>query len=371
MKFRRLLGAFFFLAFVLVACNRGGTGPDKPVEDYLKALEKMDVEKATGAACTPYRDDIQASLETMGDLDVKIEIVDLKLEVEEKEDEAARVTVSGQKKLLLGDELQEESDLAGEFGSVEVVKQDGQWLVCDKIFLLGDPKKPVEAFFEAFEEMDAQGAAGVVCEEYRAGAQASLESLWESNVQVGLVGLELEVRGQRRNAARVVPTGGNLMLYWGRERSEETDLAAAYEAIEVVKQGGRWLVCDEAFLLGDPTKPVRDLFDAFADLDAERAANTVCKEYRDGIKSGLEFSFGFLELAGDEVEIEIVGLELEVRSKQDDEATVVATSGTLKLTMGEQVQEEEIGGTEETIQVVKEDGKWRICDPAFAEGFAP
>jgi hypothetical protein len=365
----RLFVLFFVLSLVLIACNRGGAEPDKPVRDYLKALGKMDVDKATGAACTQYRDDIQASLEMLGDLDVKIEIVDLELKVEEKEDEAARVTVSGQKKLSLEGELQEESDLAEEFGSVEVVKQDGQWLVCDKTFLLGDPTKPVEDFFEAFEELDAQGAARAVCEEYRADAQASLESLWESNVQeVGLVGLELEAQGQIRNAARVVLTAGNMVLYWGRERSEETDLAEAYEAIEVVKQNGRWLICDEAFLLGDPKEPVQDFFDAFADLDAEKAASTICREYRDGVKSGLEFAFGFLELTG---QIEIVDLELEVRDKQGDTATVVAIGGKVKLTVGDEVQEEDIGGTEEAFQVVKEDGKWRICDPAFAEGFAP
>lgn len=121
---------------------------------------------------------------------------------------------------------------------------------------------------------------------------------------------------------------------------------------------------------GDPTKPVKDFFDAFEKLDVDKAAGTVCKQHRDAFKTGLEFVFSFLDEAGDDAKIEINGLKLEVKDETDDEATVIATAGTMKLTFMGQVDETDLADdvAEDPLKVVKEDGKWFICDDAFLEG---
>lgn len=122
---------------------------------------------------------------------------------------------------------------------------------------------------------------------------------------------------------------------------------------------------------GDPAKPVKDFFDAFADLDAEKASDAICKEYREDMKTGMELVFGFLALGGDDTSIEVIDLKLKVEDKSDDEATVVATSGKIKMTVAGEVEETDLTEESEPLKVVKEDGEWYICDDAFSEGFAP
>lgn len=119
----------------------------------------------------------------------------------------------------------------------------------------------------------------------------------------------------------------------------------------------------------DPAKPVKDFFNAFADLDAEKAAKSVCQEYREDIQSSLETAFSFLALAGDDVKIEITGLKLEVKDKTDNTANVTATGGQLKMTAMGETEITELAGDEDmgVVQVIKENGKWVICDPAMAE----
>jgi len=121
----------------------------------------------------------------------------------------------------------------------------------------------------------------------------------------------------------------------------------------------------------DPAKPVKDFFNAFTDLDAEKAANAVCKEYRDDIQSGLEMAFGFLALAGDEVELEVTGLKLEVKDKKDKEANIIATGGQLKMTAMGETEVTDLAGDADmgAVKVIKEDGKWVICDPSMVESF--
>ncbi len=121
-----------------------------------------------------------------------------------------------------------------------------------------------------------------------------------------------------------------------------------------------------------PSKPVNDFFDAFGKLDADKAAGTICKEYRDDFKAGLELVFDFLDAAGDDAKIEISGLKLEVRDETDNEATIVASAGTLKVTFMGQVDETDLADETagEPLKVIKEDGKWLICDDAFLEGVA-
>jgi len=116
----------------------------------------------------------------------------------------------------------------------------------------------------------------------------------------------------------------------------------------------------------DPSKPVKDFFDAVAKLDADKAGNAVCSQYREDVKAGMEMLFGLLAMAGGEAKIEIVDLKMKVEDKTDNEAYVVATSGKMKITVAGEVQEEELGDPSERLKVIKEDGKWVICDDAFA-----
>jgi hypothetical protein len=117
----------------------------------------------------------------------------------------------------------------------------------------------------------------------------------------------------------------------------------------------------------DPSKPVKDFFDAFADMDAGKAADAVCKQYSADFEEGLEMIFSLFTMAGDDVKIEISGLKMKVEDKKDNEAYVVATGGTMKISVGGEVMDEsELGDDTERLKVIKEDGKWVICDDAFA-----
>jgi hypothetical protein len=125
----------------------------------------------------------------------------------------------------------------------------------------------------------------------------------------------------------------------------------------------------------DVTKPVNDFFKAFGEMDAEKAAQAVCEQHRGDVKTGLDMIFGFMAMGGEDAKIEVVDLNLEVQDQTDDEAMVVATSGKIRITVLGEVQEEAISDdsaeSTEAIKVIKEDGKWVVCDDSLVEGFGP
>ena len=123
---------------------------------------------------------------------------------------------------------------------------------------------------------------------------------------------------------------------------------------------------------GDPKKPVNDFFDGFAKMDAEKASNAVCKQYRDEFKAGMEGIFELLKSMDEDAKIEISGMKLEVKDKKDDEASITATAGTMKLVLMGQEDVTDLAdqSASEPLKVVKEDGKWLICDSSFLEGFS-
>jgi len=125
----------------------------------------------------------------------------------------------------------------------------------------------------------------------------------------------------------------------------------------------------------DVTKPVNDFFAAFEEMDAEKAAQAVCEQHRDNVKTGLDLIFGFMAMGGEDAKIEVVDLKLEAQDQTDDEAMVVATSGKIRITVLGEVQEEDIlddsAESTEAIKVIKEDGKWVVCDDSLVEGFGP
>lgn len=122
----------------------------------------------------------------------------------------------------------------------------------------------------------------------------------------------------------------------------------------------------------DPTKPVKTFFEGFEKMDAEKAASAVCKQYREEFQSGLDSIFGLIKSFDKDAKIEIEGMKLEVKDKTDNEASIIATAGTMKMTlMGEtEVTDLADEAAAEPLKVYKEDGKWVICDDSFLQGFS-
>jgi hypothetical protein len=125
---------------------------------------------------------------------------------------------------------------------------------------------------------------------------------------------------------------------------------------------------------GDATQPVYDFFKAFEEMDAGKAGQAVCEEYRDDVETGLDMIFGFMAMGGEDAKIEVIDLKLEAKDQTENEAMVVATAGLIRISVMGEVQEEDISdaveGTE-AIKVIKEGGKWLVCDTSLAEGFGP
>lgn len=121
----------------------------------------------------------------------------------------------------------------------------------------------------------------------------------------------------------------------------------------------------------DPTRPVRDFFIAFQDLDAQKASDAVCGQYRDDVQAGLDTLFSFVRLGGDDAEIEIIDLKLEIAEETENEARVTASSGKIKIALLGEVQEQDITEVAASVRVVKENGKWLICDGSITEGLEP
>lgn len=121
----------------------------------------------------------------------------------------------------------------------------------------------------------------------------------------------------------------------------------------------------------DPATPVRNFFDAFAALDADKAADAVCEQYREEVVQGLEMIFELVSLGDKEPEIEITDLELDIQDETEDEARIIVKGGKIKLEVMGQTQEEDLATDDEAVRVVKENGRWFICDDTMVEGFVP
>jgi hypothetical protein len=182
MKTSKLLLISLFLTLVLVACGGGGTSdaPVDVVKSVVKAMEDLDVDAASKHFCDARKaelDDTLASgfeeLEALGmDPDelleaIKLEMKDMSYEEKSKDGDKAVVGVSGTLSLGFDTEklrsllkqvaeaagqtvTDEELDLVvGMFGAmagqeapfegeVELIKEDGDWVVCDDIDFLNE-----------------------------------------------------------------------------------------------------------------------------------------------------------------------------------------------------------------------------------------
>lgn len=117
-------------------------------------------------------------------------------------------------------------------------------------------------------------------------------------------------------------------------------------------------------------KPVKEFLNGFEELDADKIADVTCKQYKEDVEANMSSVFDLLKLAGDDFKIEITDLKFKVQDKKDDSATVVITSGKMKMSMAGETDEQNLAEIEGT-KVIKEDGKWVICDQAVVEMFGP
>jgi hypothetical protein len=183
MNAKRLLFVFVLLSLILAACGGGGGGDGSPVDavkNVVEAIEKLDVEEARKYVCSQHQADLPdleesfAELEEMGiDMDefldaFNIKMSDMKYEEKSKDGDKAVVHVSGKmsfdvdveklkpilKKALeqmLGEmtdemldsvmeEFTAEMDMGEQSfeGDVDLVKEDGKWLVCDDLDFLDE-----------------------------------------------------------------------------------------------------------------------------------------------------------------------------------------------------------------------------------------
>jgi hypothetical protein len=182
MKARHFIFVTLLFGLTLAACGGGGDG-DKPVavvEKVVKAMETMDVEKASQYFCKDKQDELTQTLESgfeeleqMGmDPDellaaFKLNMTDMKYEEKSVDGDKAVVGVSGNMSLdfdtdklkeffrkaaeAAGQEVTDEQldMMMGMFtamggqeapveGDVELIKEDGKWVVCDELDFLNE-----------------------------------------------------------------------------------------------------------------------------------------------------------------------------------------------------------------------------------------
>jgi len=182
MKARHFLFVALLFALALVACGGGGDG-DKPVavvEKVVKAMETLDVEEASKYFCKDKQDELAQTLESgFEELEAlgmdpdellaafKLNMKDMKYEEKSTDGDKAVVGVSGNMSLdfdtdklkeffkkaaeAAGQEVTDEQldMMMGMFtamggqeapveGDVELVKEDGKWVVCDELDFLNE-----------------------------------------------------------------------------------------------------------------------------------------------------------------------------------------------------------------------------------------
>jgi hypothetical protein len=176
---KKLLFSVLLLSLALAACGGGSdsSGPVDAAKNLVKALEKLDMEESNKYLCKAQQADMDElgldELEAMGiDPDelmdaFMIETSDMEYKEKDKDDDRATVSISGKIEMefdtdklkevfkkMAEAEGQEVSDeeldmivgMVAGMGSqevefeqdVEVIKEDGNWVVCDELNMLDE-----------------------------------------------------------------------------------------------------------------------------------------------------------------------------------------------------------------------------------------
>jgi hypothetical protein len=171
MKTKKLLFVGLLFALILAACGGGGDDGGDPVgavKNVVKAMEKLDFEKASEYICEAEKGSLEEALGGMEELAalgiepsdiLKLTFKDMKYEEKSKGDDKAVVRVTGSIKMdIEGDKFKEvmkkAAEEAGETvtdedldfmvdmmasmlaqeipmdGDAELIKEDGKWVVC-------------------------------------------------------------------------------------------------------------------------------------------------------------------------------------------------------------------------------------------------
>jgi hypothetical protein len=182
MKAKYFLLIALLFALTLAACGGGGDGenPTDVVEKVVDAMGTLDVEEASKYFCQERQDELAQTLESgfeelealgMNPDDLldafKLNMTDMKYEEKSKDGDKAVVSVSGKMSLdfdtdklkeffrqaaeAAGQEVTDEqldmmigmfSAMGGQEapidGDVELVKEDGKWVVCDELDFLNE-----------------------------------------------------------------------------------------------------------------------------------------------------------------------------------------------------------------------------------------
>jgi hypothetical protein len=113
----------------------------------------------------------------------------------------------------------------------------------------------------------------------------------------------------------------------------------------------------------EPVEVVQAFVTALQTFDIETAESMVCESQRSNIRSTLEPFEDVSQLdgigLGEAFEMSLTDVSFQELSN-DGEAAVVAVRGTLMLSfLGQQEQQ----GVDEVHVVIKEHGRWVVCDP--------
>jgi hypothetical protein len=100
----------------------------------------------------------------------------------------------------------------------------------------------------------------------------------------------------------------------------------------------------------DPGDAIRGALNAMEELDAERMATYFAEDVRGDVELGMTFAFSLID------DMEISGIEIEILSQSEDAATA-RFEAYVKTTSFGQTEE---GPMEQTLDLVKENGRWLI-----------
>lgn len=110
---------------------------------------------------------------------------------------------------------------------------------------------------------------------------------------------------------------------------------------------------------GDPAEAGRQFINAAFTMDVEAARNLTCEARRGEVTEVSDEQ----RAATEAMNLDLSGLEFTVSDQTDDSATVTV-SGVIKAEAeGQEVEMpvEQMLGSETSVPVIKEDGKWVVC----------